>query len=158
VKRPEQWDKIKELVGAALEKEVSERPAFLDDACAQDHALRAEVESLVAAYEESDQLPENPWIAQLASVEEINTIGPYKLLRKLGEGGMGQVWLAEQTAPVRRRVALKLIRAGMYDESVLHRFQSEKQSLAMMEHPAIAKVFDAGTTPAGQPRTLYSAV
>ena len=151
MKRPEQWDKIKELVGAALEKEVSERPAFLDDACAQDQALRAEVESLVVAYEGSDQLPENPWIDQLASVEEINTIGPYKLLRKLGEGGMGQVWLAEQTAPVRRHVALKLIRAGMYDESVLHRFQSEKQSLAMMEHPAIAKVFDAGTTPAGQP-------
>src|SRR3981081_1810599 len=127
VKRPEQWDKIKEIVGAALEKEVSQRPAFLDGACAQDNALRAEVESLVAAYEESDRLPENPWISQSASAEE--AIGPYKLLRKLGEGGMGQVWLADQTAPVRRRVALKLIRAGMYDESVLPRFQSEKPSL-----------------------------
>jgi non-specific serine/threonine protein kinase/serine/threonine-protein kinase len=151
VKRPEQWDKIKEIVGAALEKEVSQRPAFLDGACAQDNALRAEVESLVAAYEESDRLPENPWISQSAIAEEFNIIGPYKLLRKLGEGGMGQVWLADQTAPVRRRVALKLIRAGIYDQSVLHRFQSEQQSLAMMEHPAIAKVFDAGATPAGQP-------
>jgi len=151
VKRPEQWDKIKEIVGAALEKEVSQRSAFLDGACAQDNALRAEVESLVAAYEESDRLPENPWISQLASAEEVNVIGPYKLLRKLGEGGMGQVWLADQTAPVRRRVALKLIRAGMYDESLLHRFQSEQQSLAVMQHPAIAKVFDAGATPAGQP-------
>ena len=79
------------------------------------------------------------------------SIGPYNLIRKLGEGGMGQVWLAEQTAPVRRQVALKLIRVGMYDDSVLLRFQSEQQSLAVMNHPAIAKVFDAGSTPDGQP-------
>ena len=64
---------------------------------------------------------------------------------------MGQVWLAEQTSPVRRQVALKLIKAGMYDEAVVQRFQSERQSLAIMDHPAIAKVFDAGTTPQGQP-------
>ena len=64
---------------------------------------------------------------------------------------MGQVWLAEQTWPVRRQVALKLIKAGMYDETVVQRFQSERQSLAIMDHPAIAKVFDAGTTPQGQP-------
>jgi eukaryotic-like serine/threonine-protein kinase len=79
------------------------------------------------------------------------SIGPYVLVKKLGEGGMGQVWLAEQTAPVRRQVALKLIRVGMYDDSVLQRFQSEQQSLAVMNHPAIAKVFDAGSTPDGQP-------
>ncbi len=78
-------------------------------------------------------------------------IGPYHLLRMLGEGGMGQVWLAEQTAPLKRKVALKLIRAGMYDGVMLERFQSERQSLAMMNHPAIAKVFDAGATPEGQP-------
>ena len=75
----------------------------------------------------------------------------FLLIRKLGEGGMGQVWLAEQTAPVRRPVALKLIRAGMYDEAVMQRFQAERQSLAIMEHPCIAKVFDAGSTPQGQP-------
>jgi eukaryotic-like serine/threonine-protein kinase len=79
------------------------------------------------------------------------SIGPYVLVKKIGEGGMGQVWLAEQTAPVRRQVALKLIRVGMYDDSVLLRFQSEQQSLAVMNHPAIAKVFDAGSTPDGQP-------
>jgi eukaryotic-like serine/threonine-protein kinase len=73
------------------------------------------------------------------------------LLQKLGEGGMGQVWLAEQIAPVRRQVALKLIRAGMYDDALLQRFQSEQQSLAIMDHPSIAKVFDAGATPDGQP-------
>ena len=75
----------------------------------------------------------------------------FQLIRKLGEGGMGQVWLAEQTAPVRRPVALKLIKAGMYDETVVQRFQAERQSLAIMDHPAIAKVFDAGITPQGQP-------
>jgi serine/threonine protein kinase len=78
-------------------------------------------------------------------------IGPYKLLRRLGEGGMGQVWLAEQTAPVQRQVALKLIKVGRYDDELLLRFRSERQSLAMMDHPAIAKVFDAGATPDGQP-------
>jgi eukaryotic-like serine/threonine-protein kinase len=79
------------------------------------------------------------------------SIGPYRLLHRLGEGGMGQVWLAEQTDPVQREVALKLIRVGVYDNERLQRFLSERQSLAIMDHPAIAKVFDAGTTPDGQP-------
>ncbi|MGC2330770.1 MAG: serine/threonine-protein kinase [Candidatus Acidiferrales bacterium] len=82
---------------------------------------------------------------------ESRSIGPYQLVAKLGEGGMGQVWLAEQTAPVRRKVALKLIKAGGYDKTIMLRFQSERQSLAMMDHPAIAKVFDAGATPEGEP-------
>src|ERR1700722_6584961 len=75
----------------------------------------------------------------------------FTLIRKLGEGGMGQVWLAEQTSPVRRQVAVKLIKAGMYDETVVQRFKSERQSLAIMDHPAIAKVLDAGATLQGQP-------
>ena len=79
------------------------------------------------------------------------TIGPYRLVRKLGEGGMGQVWLAEQTAPLQRLVAIKLIRAGVTDNVLLERFESERQALARMNHPAIAKVFDAGTTPDGTP-------
>ena len=82
---------------------------------------------------------------------DIQAIGPYRLVRKLGEGGMGQVWLAEQTAPFQRLVAIKLIRAGMYDDALLQRFQAERQSLAIMNHPCIAKVFDAGATPEGQP-------
>jgi serine/threonine protein kinase len=82
---------------------------------------------------------------------DLLSIGPYRLMKKLGEGGMGQVWLAEQTAPLRRQVALKLIKVGMYDDLVLQRFQSERQSLAIMEHPWIAKVFDAGATSDGQP-------
>jgi eukaryotic-like serine/threonine-protein kinase len=81
----------------------------------------------------------------------IQAIGPYRLIRKLGQGGMGQVWLAEQTEPLRRQVALKLIKLGLHDDSALQRFQSERQSLALMEHPSIAKVFDAGATVDGQP-------
>jgi non-specific serine/threonine protein kinase/serine/threonine-protein kinase len=82
---------------------------------------------------------------------EPKTVGPYRLIKKLGQGGMGQVWLAEQTTPVHRQVALKLIKAGLYDDLVLQRFLSERQSLAIMEHPSIAKVFDAGATLEGQP-------
>src|SRR5216684_4049298 len=94
--------------------------------------------------------PSADTVVELTSVEQ-KSLGPYRLLQKLGEGGMGRVWLAEQTAPVRRRVAVKLIRVGRYDDEVLKRFQSERQSLAIMDHPSIAKVFDAGTTPDGQP-------
>src|SRR5216683_1039133 len=94
--------------------------------------------------------PSADTVVELTSVEQ-KSLGPYRLLQKLGEGGMGRVWLAEQTAPVRRRVAVKLIKAGMYDDAVLKRFASERQSLAIMDHPSIAKVFDAGTTPDGQP-------
>ena len=83
--------------------------------------------------------------------KEPTSIGPYKLIRRLGEGGMGQVWLAEQAEPVKRTVALKLIRVGMYDAEVLQRFRGERQSLASMDHPAIAKAFDAGATSDGQP-------
>jgi eukaryotic-like serine/threonine-protein kinase len=83
--------------------------------------------------------------------DSFNFIGPYRLVELLGEGGMGQVWLAEQALPVRRKVALKLIKGGRYDQSVIQRFESERQSLAIMDHPAIAKVFDAGTTREGQP-------
>ena len=79
------------------------------------------------------------------------SIGPYRLIKKIGEGGMGQVWVAQQSAPLERKVALKLIRLGMYDDDVLKRFASERQALANMNHPAIAKVFDAGATADGQP-------
>ena len=79
------------------------------------------------------------------------SIGPYRLLQKLGEGGMGEVWAAEQSDPVRRKVALKLIKRGMDTKQVIARFESERQALALMDHPAIAHVFDAGATPKGRP-------
>jgi serine/threonine protein kinase len=82
---------------------------------------------------------------------DLGTIGPYRLISKLGQGGMGQVWLAEQSAPVKRQVALKIIKAGRFDDSALVRFDVERQALAIMDHPSIAKVFDAGATPEGQP-------
>jgi non-specific serine/threonine protein kinase/serine/threonine-protein kinase len=82
---------------------------------------------------------------------DVRSIGRYRLMRKIGEGGMGQVWLAQQTDPVRREVALKLLRVGLYDSSILQRFQYERQTLALMDHPSIAKVFDAGATSDGQP-------
>jgi serine/threonine protein kinase len=153
VETPEQWKKIKEIVGAALEHDSGQRATFLDQACAGDHEMRAEVESLLSEFAKSNDLSEHLFSYSLLDPHfvESSSIGPYRLVRKLGEGGMGQVWLAEQTAPVRRLVALKLIRAGAGDQVLLQRFQSERQSLAIMDHPSIAKVFDAGATPDGQP-------
>ncbi|MGC2611728.1 MAG: serine/threonine-protein kinase [Candidatus Sulfotelmatobacter sp.] len=103
------------------------------------------------AVSSSQSASSNTITQRLPGIPEQRSIGHYRLLKKLGEGGMGQVWLAEQTAPVRRQVALKLIRAGMCDDTMLHRFQSEGQALAIMDHPSIAKVFDAGATPDAQP-------
>jgi eukaryotic-like serine/threonine-protein kinase len=149
---PEQWPRIKEIVGAALEYPPSGRTSFLDTACSDDEQLRAEVDSLIAAYEQSEDFSSPGWQASFSGATEIpQTIGPYQLVRELGVGGMGQVWLAEQTEPVRRLVAIKLIRTDLYHQEILTRFLAERQSLALMNHPSIAKVFDAGTTASGQP-------
>ena len=147
----EEWERIKELFGAALERDPSQRAAFLQEACGQDASLREEIESLLKAHDAPSALPQQPWETHPLGSAQVRSIGPYQLLTKIGEGGMGQVWLAEQTAPLQRRVALKLIRWGMYDDTLLHRFQAERQSLAVMDHPSIAKVFDAGATSEGQP-------
>jgi serine/threonine protein kinase len=146
-----QWTRIKELFGAALEREPAERSAFLQEACGEDIRLRQEIESLLEAHDARTQLPESAWNIPPAEQLKPRSIGPYQLLGRIGEGGMGQVWLAEQAAPLHRRVALKLIRWGTYDDTLLHRFQAERQSLAVMDHPSIAKVFDAGATAEGQP-------
>src|SRR5262245_46130843 len=86
-----------------------------------------------------------------ASRTSSEPIGPYRLLQKIGEGGMGEVWLAEQTEPIHRQVALKLIKAGLDTKQVVARFEAERQALALMDHPGIAKVYDAGETPRGLP-------
>jgi eukaryotic-like serine/threonine-protein kinase len=152
VEKQEHWNRVKEIVGAALECEPAHRQAFVDQACSQDAELRAEVESLLVAHAEAGGLSQHPWgTDDPQAPNDPTTIGPYRLIRELGVGGMGQVWLAEQTEPVYRRIALKLIKAGMYDAALVRRFQAERQSLALMDHPVIAKVFDAGATPAGQP-------
>jgi non-specific serine/threonine protein kinase/serine/threonine-protein kinase len=147
-----QWERVKELFEAGLNCDPDKRGDFLRDACGSDDSLRAEVESLLEAYAASDGLSLGAWESDLADdLKTPDWIGPYHLIKKIGEGGMGQVWLAEQTAPLHRQVALKLLRTAAFDEALLLRFQSERQSLAIMDHPAIAKVFDAGATPTGQP-------
>jgi serine/threonine protein kinase len=158
------WEDVKELLYEAMQLDPEQRAKFLDDACSSDVGLRKEVGSFLQADKgvRSSFLQPQPLAVALDS--EMDEFGSgsgmaagevfalrFQLVRKLGEGGMGQVWLAEQTAPVRRKVALKLIKAGMYDESTAQRFQAERQSLALMDHPAIAKEFEAGTTPQGQP-------
>jgi serine/threonine protein kinase len=160
----EHWDRVKDLLHQAMQLAPEQRALFLGDVCSSDAALRAEVESLLLADDgiRSSFLQSSPLADDLRDgangagspppLQAGQMFAPHlQLIRRLGEGGMGQVWLAEQTSPVRRLVALKLIKAGMYDEAVVQRFQSERQSLAIMDHPAIAKVFDAGTTPQGQP-------
>jgi len=158
---PERWQQVRDVLEEAQELEPAQRSAFLDRACLSDQSLRQGVEVLLASSDEarSSFLQSPPAPDRL--IDGILSGGGlqagqifaerFQLVRKLGEGGMGQVWLADQTSPVRRQVALKLIKAGMYDEAVVRRFQAERQSLAIMDHPAIAKVFDAGTTPQGQP-------
>ena len=99
--------------------------------------------------------PQNPAIAaqfaRLKPEESGEMIGPYKLLQQIGEGAFGTVWMAEQEQPLRRRVALKIVKLGMDTKEVLARFEQERQALAMMDHPNIARVFDAGATPLGRP-------
>src|SRR5437870_453170 len=134
-----------------------ERARYLDQACGGDQQLRGQVEELLAAYPKAEGFLEAPAPAPVATAEEPPSaeapgarIGPYKLIEPIGEGGMGTVWMAQQTAPVKRLVAVKLIKAGMDSRSVLARFEAERQALALMDHPNIAKVFDAGTVASGQ--------
>jgi serine/threonine protein kinase len=157
------WERIKDVLHQAMQLPSEDRARFVDEACGDDPSLRSEVKSLLEAGDEvaSNFLASGPARALGQAADQIASgvaLTPgqifserFKLVHKLGEGGMGQVWLAEQLSPVRRQVALKLIRAGMYDESVGQRFESERQSLASMDHPAIAKVFEAGVTMLGQP-------
>jgi serine/threonine protein kinase len=138
---------------AALEKEgTAERAAFLDQACAGDEALRRRIDRLLLRHEQADDLLDVPVEGVGATLDEPATdgpeavIGPYKLLQLIGEGGMGTVYMAEQARPVKRLVALKLIKPGMDSRQVLARFDAERQALALMDHPNIAKVLDAGAT------------
>jgi serine/threonine protein kinase len=137
----------------------AERAAYLDQACGSDSALREKVISLLAAYEKGGdsfdglvetRVPAGP-AGPSAPEGPGSIIGRYKLLQRIGEGGMGVVYMAEQEEPVRRRVALKIIKFGMDTKQVVARFEAERQALAMMDHPNIAKVLDAGATETGRP-------
>jgi serine/threonine protein kinase/tetratricopeptide (TPR) repeat protein len=148
-----------DLFAAALEiGDPAERSAYLDRACCGDDALRARVEALLRAHEQAGSFLAAPPVAGPATLDAPKplegpgtVIGPYKLLQAIGEGGMGTVYMAEQTVPMRRLVALKVIKAGMDTRSVLARFGAERQALALMDHPNIAKVLDAGATETGRP-------
>ena len=146
------------LFHEARQKPAHERPVFLREACGGDVALSQRVEVLLHAHDNPDSLlqPKSPappaptnastFVTPL-SAEPLGTmIGPYKLREVLGEGGMGIVYVADQEKPVRRRVALKVIKAGMDTREVISRFEAERQALALMDHPNIARVLDAGTT------------
>ncbi|MBI2826104.1 MAG: protein kinase [Planctomycetia bacterium] len=135
-----------------------DRRAYLDDACRGDDTLRGQVEALIAAGEQAGSFLESPppGVTRVADSSELSerpgsVIGPYKLLEQIGEGGMGVVFMAEQQIPVRRKVALKLIKPGMDTRQVIARFEAERQALAVMDHPNIARVLDAGATPSGHP-------
>lgn len=143
------------LLLAALEINCAEkRAAYLDEACGGDEALRAEVESLIAAHFASETFLEpvaHPLWREVPSEKEGDVIGRYKLLQQIGEGGFGKVFRAEQSAPMKRQVALKVIKPGMDSKEIIARFEAERQVLALMDHPHIAKVYDAGSTDGGRP-------
>ena len=137
----------------ALERPAHERQEFIAKACADDESLMRDVKDLLRAHEESARPQNVPVEAEiereltrLKPEEPGDRIGRYKLLQQIGEGGCGVVYMAEQEEPVRRRVALKVIKLGMDTKEVIARFEAERQALAMMDHPNIAKVLDAGAT------------
>jgi serine/threonine protein kinase/WD40 repeat protein len=131
------------------------RAEYLSQVCGADSDLLQRVETLLRAYQEQVsflELPRVPPTIDEPPLEMPGTqIGPYKLIEHIGDGGMGTVWMAQQTEPVRRLVAVKLIKAGMDSAQVIARFEAERQALALMDHPNIARVLDAGTTDAGRP-------
>jgi serine/threonine protein kinase len=153
--------RVKELFVAAADLPPADRPAFLDRECADNPELRQRVEQLLLAHDQPASALDRPFDLDRTNprppsvVESTATVGdrvgPYKLLEKIGEGGMGEVWVADQLEPIKRRVALKLIKPGMDSRSVLGRFEAERQALAVMDHPNIAKVLDAGQTSDGRP-------
>src|SRR5262249_17885409 len=152
-------DRIESVFAAALQQpSPQERVAFLDQACADNPILRGRVEALLKAHDHAGSfLQDQP--ARPQATEQYETvaerpgsvIGPYKLMERIGEGGMGLVFVAEQQHPVRRKVALKIIKPGMDTREVIARFEAERQALALMDHPTIARVLDAGATGTGRP-------
>jgi serine/threonine protein kinase len=147
---------IHALFTQAVDMTIEERKAFLDKACSGAAEIRAGVESLLAALERAGEFLSDPTFAQDPAATPVfpgigSRIGPYILRRVIGEGGSGLVFLAGQEQPLRREVALKVIKAGMDTHEVIARFEAERQALAVMDHPNIAKVFDAGTSQDGRP-------
>jgi serine/threonine protein kinase/WD40 repeat protein/tetratricopeptide (TPR) repeat protein len=155
---PEHQPQVDEVFDEALRHAAAQdRARYLDEACGGDLELRRRVERLLRAVSEAGSFLEapaqdpSPTVDQPAVEVPGSVIGPYKLIELIGEGGMGTVWMAQQTQPVKRLVALKLIKAGMDSKQVIARFEAERQALALMDHANIARVLDGGTTGAGRP-------
>ena len=159
-----QAKRVDELLRRVVQMPPDEVPAFLDEHCADDLDVRAEVERLLGAVSaDLDELggdhPSQLTTDEGPELDAVGTrIGPYRLLRRIGEGGMGVVFEADQETPVRRRVALKLIKWGMDTRRVVARFESERQALALMSHANIARVYDAGATEQGRPYFVMECV
>ncbi|MEZ6097440.1 MAG: serine/threonine-protein kinase [Pirellulaceae bacterium] len=154
-KEPEK-DIVESLFFEALSLPIDQRSAFLDGACRGNPARRAQVEELLAAEATKNSLFDRPPVMDVSTTANIvehegQLIGNYKLLQQIGEGGFGVVYMAEQMRPVHRKVALKIIKPGMDSKEVVARFEAERQALAIMDHPNIAKVLDAGVTDSGRP-------
>ena len=150
----DQEHRLEEVFSAARELPPLERSAFLERACGDDAELRRQADSLLEAHEQAGHFLQPIIALSPASApfeKSGDRIGRYKLLQQIGEGGFGAVWMAEQEEPVRRRVALKIIKLGMDTKEVVARFEAERQALAMMDHPNIAIVFDGGATATGRP-------
>jgi serine/threonine protein kinase/tetratricopeptide (TPR) repeat protein len=150
--------RVKEIFLAAVEvPDPAERDAYVREACGPDEALRRQVDALLGKHAQAGSFLESPHHGPVATVDDADreqsgtVIGPYKLLEEIGEGGMGTVWMAQQTEPVKRLVAVKLIKAGMDSRQVIARFEAERQALALMDHPNIARVLEGGTTAEGRP-------
>src|SRR5262245_25282188 len=137
--------KVRSIFEQALACQPQEWPALLDAACGGDAELRRAVDQLLEAHAHGGSILDNgpPATVATGAGRFERQIGPYKLLQKIGEGGMGVVYMAEQTEPVERRVALKIIKPGMDSRQIIARFEAERQALAIMDHPNIAKVLDA---------------
>jgi serine/threonine protein kinase/TolB-like protein/tetratricopeptide (TPR) repeat protein len=144
-------EQLEAVFADALARTGGERDAFLDRACAGEPGLRARIGRLLQAHQAAGGFLATPLVAAVAEVAPGSRIGRYKLLENIGEGGIGIVYLAEQEEPFHRKVALKVIKPGMDTREVVARFESERQALALMDHPCIAQVFDAGATPSGRP-------
>jgi len=146
---------LREIFADAAEiVDPAARSAFLDSACKGDSALRDRVERLLAADARAGNFlrqPNDTTEMEPISEKPGDRIGRYRLVERIGRGGGGVVYLAEQEEPVRRRVALKILKLGMDSQSVVARFEAERQALAMMDHPNIARVLDAGATETGRP-------
>ena len=152
----EPYKPVGAIFDAAIELPTERRAAYLDTACGGDQALRQRVEALLRAHELAGTFMGSPAVTpqretHLPTEKTGDRIGRYKLLQQIGEGGCGVVYMAEQEEPVRRRVALKVIKLGMDTKNVIARFEAERQALALMDHPNIAKVLDAGATDTGRP-------